>query len=142
MASATSRCRARRSDWRYSSSQPRSSQRRPSYIEVSEASVLRSTSVSSMRRIIVPPLRRAYSQLKMNVRALPMCKKRVGEGAKRTLSMGNASITRVAKGLGDEAVAGLLEWDGIGFAWREGRVWCEGRGQIGLSPAGYGTTMI
>src|ERR1019366_2823140 len=66
---------------------------------VSEASVLRSTSVSSMRRIMAPPLRRAYNQLKMKVRALPMCKKPVGEGAKRTLSMGNASITRCAKGL-------------------------------------------
>src|ERR1035438_8131766 len=101
MASATWRCKARRSDWRYSSSQPRLSQRRPSYIEVSEASVLRSTSVSSMRRIMAPPLRGAYNELKMNVRALPMCKKPVGEGAKRTLSMGNASITRCGKGLGD-----------------------------------------
>ena len=34
--------------------------------------VLRPTSVSSMRRIMVPPLRRAYNQLKMKVRALPM----------------------------------------------------------------------
>ncbi len=37
----------------------RSSQRSPSKIEFSDASVLRSTSVSSMRRIIVPPLWRA-----------------------------------------------------------------------------------
>ena len=56
-------------------------------MELSDASVLRSTSVSSMRRIIVPPLWRAYSQLKMKVRALPMCRKPVGEGAKRTLGM-------------------------------------------------------
>ena len=82
-----SRCSARRSDCLYSSSQPRSSQRRPSKMELSDASVLRSTSVSSMRRIIVPPLWRAYSQLKMNVRALPMCRNPVGDGAKRTLGM-------------------------------------------------------
>ena len=55
------------------------------------------TSVSSMRRIIVPPLWRAYSQLKMKVRALPMCRNPVGEGAKRTRSMGNASIARGAE---------------------------------------------
>jgi hypothetical protein len=54
---------------------------------VSDCRVLRSTSVSSMRRIIVPRFRRAYSQLKMKVRALPMCRKPVGEGAKRTRIM-------------------------------------------------------
>jgi hypothetical protein len=52
-----------------------------------DSSVLRPASVSSMRRIIVPLWRRAYNQLKMKVRALPMCKKPVGEGAKRTLGM-------------------------------------------------------
>jgi hypothetical protein len=50
--------------------------------------VLRSTSVSSSRRIIVPAFRRAYNQLKINVRALPTCRKPVGEGAKRTLNCG------------------------------------------------------
>ena len=40
MASAICRCSARRSDCLYSSSQPRSSHRRPSKMEVSEASVL------------------------------------------------------------------------------------------------------
>jgi len=34
---------------------------------------------------MVPAFRRAYNQLKMKVRALPTCKKPVGEGAKRTL---------------------------------------------------------
>src|SRR6266478_4167570 len=57
---------------------------RPSKIEVREASVLRSTSVSSTRRIMVPLLWRAYSQLKMKVRALPTWRNPVGEGAKRT----------------------------------------------------------
>jgi len=33
---------------------------------------------------MVPPVRRAYSQLKMKVRALPTCRKPVGEGANRT----------------------------------------------------------
>ena len=65
----------------------------PSKMESSEACVLRSTSVSSMRRIMVPPLWRAYSQLKMNVRALPMWRKPVGDGAKRTLSIEKPSIT-------------------------------------------------
>ena len=51
---------------------PKSSHFRPSKIESSDSWVLRSTSVSSMRRIMVPSLWRAYSQLKMNVLALPM----------------------------------------------------------------------
>jgi hypothetical protein len=33
---------------------------------------------------MVPPLWRAYSQLKMKVRALPTWRKPVGDGAKRT----------------------------------------------------------
>src|SRR6266478_8287455 len=73
-----------RSDCLYSSFHPKSSHFNPSKMELTEASVLRSTSVSSRRRIMVPPLWRAYSQLKMNVRALPTCRKPVGEGAKRT----------------------------------------------------------
>src|SRR6185436_8585593 len=56
-------------------------------MESSDAWVFRSTSVSSMRRIMVPPLWRAYSQLKINVLALPMWRYPVGEGAKRTRSM-------------------------------------------------------
>ncbi len=62
---------SRRSDCLYSSSQLRPSHFRPSKMELTDASVLRSTSVSSRRRTMVPPLRRAYSQLKMKVRALP-----------------------------------------------------------------------
>jgi hypothetical protein len=33
---------------------------------------------------MVPPVRRAYNQLKMNVRALPTWRNPVGDGAKRT----------------------------------------------------------
>ena len=47
----------------------------------------RSRSVSSMRRMNVPPCLRAKSQLKSAVRALPMCRKPVGEGAKRTVTV-------------------------------------------------------
>ena len=48
-------------------------------MQSSDACVLRSTSVSSMRRIIVPAALGALavarkSQLKMNVRALPICR--------------------------------------------------------------------
>src|ERR1700729_4152562 len=93
MASATCLCSANRSDCLYSSSQPRSSQRNPSKMELSETSVFRPTSVSSMRRIIVPPLWRAYNQLKIKVLALPMWRYPVGDGAKRTLSMGTFRIT-------------------------------------------------
>ena len=72
------------SDCLYSSSHPRLSHFSPSKIDCTEASVLRSTSVSSRRSTMVPAFRRAYNQLKMKVRALPTCKKPVGEGAKRT----------------------------------------------------------
>jgi hypothetical protein len=46
-----------------------------------------------MRRIIVPALWRAYSQLKINVLALPMWRYPVGDGAKRTLGIGSFRIT-------------------------------------------------
>jgi hypothetical protein len=38
---------------------------------------------------MVPPLWRAYSQLKMKVRALPTCRNPVGDGAKRTRGFEN-----------------------------------------------------
>src|SRR6185503_12147574 len=47
------------------------------------ACVERSRSVSSIRSNILPPRPRAYSQLNSAVRAPPMCRKPVGEGAKR-----------------------------------------------------------
>jgi hypothetical protein len=37
---------------------------------------------------MVPPVRRAYNQLKMKVRALPTWRKPVGDGAKRTRGFG------------------------------------------------------
>src|SRR5438270_6032728 len=84
MVSAICRWRVPRSDCLYSSSQLRPSHFSPSKIELTDASVLRSTSVSSSRKIIVPWFRRAYSQLKTKVRALPTWRNHVGEGAKRT----------------------------------------------------------
>src|SRR5262249_43484324 len=85
--SAICRCRLSLSDCLYSSSQPRPSQRSPSKMEFTDASVLRSTSVSSSRKTMVPPFRRAYNQLKIKVRALPTCKNPVGDGANRTRSI-------------------------------------------------------
>ena len=43
---------------------------------------------------MVPPLRRAYSQLKMKVRALPTCRNPVGDGAKRTRGLSLAEDLR------------------------------------------------
>src|SRR4029453_17223959 len=51
----------------------------------SDSFVDRSASVSSMRRISVPSLPRASSQLKSAVRALPTCSWPVGLGANRSL---------------------------------------------------------
>src|SRR5208283_3322319 len=69
-------------------------------MELTLASVLRSTSVSSSRRTMVPPLRRAYSQLKIKVRALPTCKKPVGDGANRTRSITSEYIGSGRQALG------------------------------------------
>ncbi len=52
------------------------------------ASVDRSRSVSSMRRMNVPPFLRAHSQLKRAVRAPPTCRYPVGLGANRTRRTG------------------------------------------------------
>src|SRR5579871_178446 len=60
------------------------SQLRPEMMPSVHSARLRSTSVSSIRRMKVPLCCRAKSQLKRAVRALPTCKKPVGEGAKRT----------------------------------------------------------
>src|SRR3954471_23922282 len=59
-----------------------------------KASLFRSLSVSSMRKMKTPPVWRAYSQLNNAVRALPMWKKPVGLGAKRTrtLDMRNGQL--------------------------------------------------
>src|SRR6185312_11616252 len=107
MASTWRRWRARRSDCLYSSSQSRPSQRRPSKMDWMLASVLRSTSVSSRRRTMIPPLWRAKSQLKMKVRALPTCRKPVGEGAKRTRGVGERLDSGIALSIHDASIANL-----------------------------------
>ena len=60
------------------------SQESPCSISSSYRFSERSLSVSSMRKISLPPYLRAKSQLKSAVRALPMCIDPVGLGAKRT----------------------------------------------------------
>src|SRR5262249_32252903 len=59
----------------------------PSRIARTTSSELRCSSVSSIRRTNVPPLRRAWSQLKIAVRAPPTWRNPVGEGAKRTQTL-------------------------------------------------------
>src|SRR5204863_161093 len=56
---------------------------------------LRDWSVSSTRRTNTPLFFRAHSQLNRAVRAPPMCRYPVGEGAKRTRTMGAAEIAEV-----------------------------------------------
>src|SRR6267142_3062683 len=63
------------------------SQSSPSMIAETAAGVDRVRSVSSMRSRKMPPWCRAKSQLKSAVRAPPMCRKPVGEGAKRTVTV-------------------------------------------------------
>src|SRR5712692_4752262 len=60
------------------------SQHRASISSVWASGVLRLTSVSSMRRMNCPPVWRASKKLYRAVRAPPMWKWPVGEGAKRT----------------------------------------------------------
>jgi len=71
--------------WKYGpSSQSIPNHRKPSRIPSTSSGRFRSTSLSSTRRIIVPPCRRAKNQLNSAVRAPPTCKYPVGEGANRT----------------------------------------------------------
>src|SRR6266850_2092052 len=89
--SAISWWRPMRAPWKIGcSSQSSPSHLRPSRITWVCSSVERALSVSSMRSRKVPPLFRAYSQLKSAVRAPPTWRYPVGEGAKRTRTvMGN-----------------------------------------------------
>src|SRR3954453_22566177 len=81
----TSAWRSARSDWRtVSPSWSIPSQSSASRICSTFSGVERSRSVSSMRSTISPPCPRASSQLKRAVRAPPMCRAPVGDGAKRT----------------------------------------------------------
>ena len=71
-------------DWKYAwPSQSRPSQRIPSRIASIAGWVERARSVSSMRSRNLPPWWRANSQLNKAVRAPPIWRKPVGEGAKR-----------------------------------------------------------
>src|SRR5262249_12700768 len=60
---------------------------RPSRIPSTSSGLFRSASVSSIRRIIVPPCRRTKSQLNSAVRAPPTCRYPVGDGANLTLAV-------------------------------------------------------
>ncbi len=70
----------------------------PSRIACTASGVERSRSVSSMRRMNVPPWRRAYSQQNSAVRTPPMCSMPVGLGAKRvrTVMLDNPKMTTPA----------------------------------------------
>src|SRR5438067_4000474 len=68
-------------------SHPRPSQSSPPMIAATASGVDRTRSVSSMRSRNLPPWCRANSQLKSAVRAPPMCRNPVGEGAKRTTTL-------------------------------------------------------
>src|SRR5215469_7258076 len=59
----------------------------PSTMTRTASSVERSRSVSSTRRMNLPPVRRAYSQLKSAVRTPPRCSIPVGLGAKRVTTV-------------------------------------------------------
>src|SRR5262249_4372840 len=79
---------ARRSDCRSFSVQPRPSHSRSRSIAASKSGRLRARSVSSRRRMKVPPCRLANSQLNKAARTLPTCSSPVGLGAKRTTGAG------------------------------------------------------
>ena len=66
---------------------------------------LRASSVSSIRRMNVPPCRRAKSQLNSAARALPTWKYPVGEGAKRTRGggWGRSCVASAHPGRGRDA---------------------------------------
>src|SRR5215469_1084349 len=79
------------------------------------AGVDRVRSVSSMRSRKMPPWCRAKSQLKSAVRALPMCRKPVGDGAKRTVTVipGGWGATAEISTLGQRVVAKHLAEPGF-----------------------------
>src|SRR3954454_7135225 len=63
------------------------SQSRSSRIAWSNSAVDRSRSVSSMRRMNLPPFFRANKKLCSAVRILPTCSRPVGDGAKRVTTL-------------------------------------------------------
>src|SRR3954451_21540229 len=72
------------------------------------ASVERSRSVSSIRSSIVPPWGRGERQLNKAVRAPPMCRKPVGEGAKRVTTAG-ASEVALKRIFSKDAAVGIVD---------------------------------
>ena len=80
--------------------------------------VERSRSVSSMRRMNVPPAPRASSQLKSAVRALPTCRWPVGLGAKRTRMCEATSCTEPMQGqdVSRRLVSNATAWTAMAFA--------------------------
>ena len=70
------------------------------------ASVERLRSVSSIRRRNRPPWWRANSQLNSAVRAPPMCRKPVGEGAKRVMTVGEVAVIGAERWISLSAVGG------------------------------------
>src|SRR5579863_1206307 len=83
----------------------------PSKIASTASGVDRSRSVSSMRNRKLPPVWRAYSQLKSAARAVPMCIMPVGEGAMRvtTGELGSGIARPSANGRAAGA-RGLSTW--------------------------------
>src|ERR1019366_7193228 len=56
---------------------------------------------------MVPPLCRAYSQLKMKVRALPTCRNPVGDGAKRTRGFAPEDVEGIDSGIRGRSFDGM-----------------------------------
>ena len=75
----------------------------PSRITRTASSVERSRSVSSTRRMNLPCMRRAYSQLNSAVRTPPMCSRPVGLGAKRVTTVMAGARTAVGGANGTKA---------------------------------------
>src|ERR1700678_4730157 len=73
------------------------SQRRSAINSSRKRNWLRSTSVSSMRKMKRPPLLRAQRWLKSAVRALPKCREPVGLGAKRVVTGRESSVTDISQ---------------------------------------------
>src|SRR6516165_6102216 len=83
-------------------------------IAATASGVDRERSVSSMRSKNLPPWWRAKSQLNSAVRALPICRNPVGEGAKRTTGVIAMALTQVGQAMVLEhfAQAGLHQLAG------------------------------
>src|SRR5438270_9271633 len=121
-----------------SPSHPRPSQSSPSMIAETASGVDLTRSVSSMRSRNLPPWCRANSQLKSAVRAPPMCRNPVGEGAKRTTTLiprgwGRAPVIST---LGQRVVAEhLAQADLHDLSGRGVRQFLEDHDVVGQHPA-------